>query len=141
MWLADLKSVWEGTSVDGVRGTELALGLLKRTQDLLGDGEFWRSDALAADWKGEACDPLSGRAYYFSLGGAAARARWEMRNELADAEVSPADVQQVMNALFAVAREYRGGSGWSFASAVLDGMRSALEEYRQQQQGDAEAAA
>jgi hypothetical protein len=68
------------------------------------------------------------------VGGAAARARWEMREELADAEISPANVRQVMNALFSVAREYRGEvGGWTFAEAVLDGMKSALEEYRGEQ--------
>jgi hypothetical protein len=131
MWLVDVTHVWDGLPWDGMRGTELALRLLNRTQELLGDGRAWRSDALALTWSQEPCNPLSHRAYSFSLIGAAARARWEMREELADAEISPTHVQQIMRALFSVAREYRKDrGGWRFANAVLDGMRSALEQYR-----------
>jgi hypothetical protein len=135
MWLADVDSVWDDPlPVDGLRETELALRLLERSRELLGDGEYWRAEALAMTADSEPCDPLSDKAHYFSVGGAAARARWEMREELADAEISPANVRQVMNALFSVAREYRGEvGGWTFAEAVLDGMKSALEEYRGEQ--------
>jgi hypothetical protein len=131
MWLVDAKySAWP-SAVDGLKGTEMALRLLERAKELLGDGEFWRADALAMSCNEIACDPLSERAQYFSLAGAAARARWEMREELAEAEISPEHVQQVMKALFDVAREYQGDvGGWRFASAVLDGMASALEQYR-----------
>ncbi len=53
-----------------------------------------------------------------------------MREELAAAEISPAHVQQMMQAIFSVAREYRQErGGWTFANAVLDGMRTALEQY------------
>jgi hypothetical protein len=131
MWLVDVDNVWDDLPWEGMQGTELALRLLNRTQELLADGRAWRSEALALTWSGEPCDPLSSRAYQFSLGGAAARARWEMRDELAEAEVSPSHVQQVMKALFSVAREYRKErGGWTFAKAVLDGMRAALEQYR-----------
>jgi hypothetical protein len=131
MWLVDVAHVWDGLPLEGPRGAELALRLINRTQELLGDGRAWRSKELALTTSGEPCDPLSQRAFYFSLGGAAARARWEMREELADAEISPAHVQQVMKALFSVAREYRmERGGWPFANAVLDGMRTALEQYR-----------
>ncbi len=131
MWLVDVEHVWEGLPSDGTHGTEQALRLLKRTQELLGDGRNWRSESLALTWSGEPCNPLSNRAYFFSLGGAAARARWEMREELAGAEISPAHMQQMMKALFSVAQEYRQDrGGWSFAKAVLDGMRAALEQYR-----------
>ncbi len=131
MWVVDVAHVWDGLPWDGTKGTELALRLLNRTQELLGDGHAWRSEALALTWNREPCDPLSSRAYHFSLGGAAARARWEMREELAEAEISPAHVQQIMQAIFSVAREYRREQGgWPFANAVLDGMRAALEQYR-----------
>jgi len=131
MWLVDVTHVWDGLQRDGMRWTELALRLLNRTQELLGDGRAWRSEALALTRNEEPCNPLSHRAYFFSLGGAAARARWEMREELADAEINPTHVQQIMRALFSVAREYRKDlGGWPFATAVLDGMRAALEQYR-----------
>jgi len=134
MWLFDSEAVWEILPIDGVRGTDLALKLLRRTQELLGDGLHWRDEALAIDREGAACDPLSEQACSFSLGGAAARARWEMREALASTETNPGHVRQVMNALFAMVREYREGLGdWSFVRAVLDGMKNALEQYREVQ--------
>jgi hypothetical protein len=137
MWLVDVAHVWDGMPLDGMRGTELALRLLNRTQELLGDGQYWKSEALALTYSGGPCDPLSNRAHFFSLGGAAARARWEMRGELADAEISPEHMKQVMNALFSVAREYRKErGGWTFACALLDGMQAALEQYHYTQQSD-----
>lgn len=137
MWLVDVAHVWDGLPIDGPKGTEIALRLLDRTQNLLGDGKYWQARELAFTYDGTPCNPLSSRAFHFSLGGAAARARWEMREELADAEVSPAHVQQIMQALFSVAREYRKErGGWPFASAVLDGMRGALEQYRWSQEVD-----
>jgi hypothetical protein len=137
MWLVDVARVWDEVPLEDHRGTELALRLVNRTQELLGDGRAWRSDALALTFDGEPCDPLSQRAFCFSLGGAAARARWEMRGELAEAEISPSHMQQVMQALFSVAREYRmERGGWPFATAVLDGMRAALEQYRWSQMGE-----
>ena len=131
MWPGEIAPSWEEEQERAVRSTDLALRLLERTQELIGNGEFWRADSLALTFGEEACDPLSDRAFYFSLGGAAARARWEMREELADSGVSPLDVKQVMNAVFQVTRDYQGEpGGWKFAHAVLDGMRSALGEYR-----------
>jgi hypothetical protein len=137
MWLVDVNSVWQGRPADAVKGTDMALRLLARTKELLGDGTFWRADVLAMSEFETPCDPLSERAMYFSLAGAAARARWEMREPLADAEISPEHMRLIMNALFAVARDYRGEvGGWRFACAVLDGMTSALEEYRVAQLGE-----
>ena len=138
MWLVEGETEWEPLPSDGVRSTDVALRLLGRTQALLADGETWRSESLAHSRTGEPCDPLSEDAHQFSLGGAAARARWEMREELADAEISPQHVRQVMNAVFAVTKEYDGeaSGGWAFANAVLDGMRFALEEYREHQVRD-----
>ncbi len=131
MWLANVAHVWESLpAAETMQGTGLAVRLLERTRDLLGDGAYWQSRALAVTWEGVPCDPLAKRAHSFSLAGAAARARWEMREELADAEISPAHMHQVMQALFAVAREYKGEGGWNFACAVLDGIQTALEEYR-----------
>ena len=138
MWLVDVDHVWEGLPLDGMRGADLALRLLTRTQELLGDGLHWREQELAFSWDGTPCNPLSSRAFHYSLGGAAARARWEMREELADAEISPAHMQQMMEAIFSVAREYRQErGGWPFANAVLDGMRGALEQYRWTQEPEA----
>jgi hypothetical protein len=138
MWLVDVEHVWETLPWDTLRGTELALRLLDRTQELLGDGQTWRSESLALTWIGEPCNPLSSRAFRFSLGGAAARARWEMRDDLAEAEISPEHMRRIMNALFSVARDYRKEQGgWTFACALLDGMRSALEQYRTSQPGEA----
>lgn len=140
MWLVDVTHVWEGSPWEGRRGTELALRLLNRTQELLRDGRTWHAESLAMTWNREPCDPLSQRAYHFSLSGAAARARWEMREELADAEISPAHVQQIMKAIFTVAHEYRSDrGGWPLANAVLDGMRGALEQYRWSQLAELEA--
>ena len=138
MWLVDIEAVWEPLPIDGLRGTELALRLLERTQVLLGDGSHWRDDALATESSGKPCNPLSERAAFYNLSGAAARARWEMREDLADAEISPSHMRQVMNALFTVGREARGEmGGWRYVCAVLDGMRSALEEYSKAQKKDA----
>ena len=134
MWLANVEDIWRHLPpAEAMRGTDLALRLLQRTRDLLGDGLYWQSRALAVTWEGAACDPLAKRAHSFSLAGAAARARWEMREELADAEISPAHMREVMQALFSVARDYRGEGGWNFVCAVLDGMETALEDYRNQQ--------
>ena len=134
MWLANVEDVWGRVRpIEEVLGTELSLRLLARTQELLGDGAYWRANALAYTWDGMQCDPLSSKAYYFSLVGAAAKARWEMRELLAEAEIHPSHMKQVMAALSAVGREHRGEGGWAFASAVLEGMRIALEDYRDQQ--------
>ena len=65
--------------------TAIALRLLARTRQLLDDGRRWRGNKLASGRLGFSCDPLSQRAYYFSLVGAAVRARWELREELAEA--------------------------------------------------------
>jgi hypothetical protein len=63
MWLADVDSVWDDPlPVDGLRETELALQLLERTRELLGDGEYWRAEALAMTAESEPCDPLSDKA-------------------------------------------------------------------------------
>lgn len=127
----DTKSFVRPSAADGLKGTELALHLLARTRELLGDGEFWRADAMALSCNEVPCDPLSERARYFSLAGAAARARWEIREHLAESGIGQEHVQLVMNALFKVTREYRGDiGGWRFACAVLDGMLSALEQFR-----------
>lgn len=137
MWLVDVQDVWNRVRpIEEVLGTDLALRLLERTQELLGDGAYWRANALAYTWDGMQCNPLSPKAYYFSLVGAAAKARWEMREQLAEAEIDPAHMKQVMAALSAVGQEHRHEGGWSFASAVLEGMRGALEDYRDQQVKD-----
>ncbi len=117
--------------VEGVRGTDLALRLLGRTRELLGSGEYWRGEALATTPQSVPCDPLGVHASRFSILGAALRARWEMREDLADAETNPVHMRQVMDALSTLAREYRSEQGgWNFACAVLDGLQTALEEYR-----------
>ena len=137
MWLVDVNDAWDRVRpIEEVLGTELALSLLVRTQELLGDGAYWRANALAYTWDGMPCDPLSSKAYYFSLVGAAAKARWEMREKLADAEIHPSHMKQVMAALSAVGSDHRGEGGWAFAGAVLEGMLIALQEYREQQMKD-----
>jgi hypothetical protein len=132
MWLADLDGVWDGRTADDVRGADLAVRLIDRSKALLGRGSTWQMKPLAKDVSGAACDPLSPDASTFSLSGAAARARWELREDVAEAEINPIHVRQVMDALFSLARTYRGErSGWTFVEAILDGMRNALIEYRQ----------
>ncbi len=131
MWLVDLNGVWEGRTADDVRGADLAVSLIDRTKTLLGRGSTWQMKPLAKDAFDAVCDPLSTEASTFSLSGAAARARWELREEMAEAEINPLHLRQVMDALFSLARTYRGErGGWTFVEAVLDGMRSALTEYR-----------
>jgi hypothetical protein len=131
MWLVDLEGVWDGRTADDVRGADLAVRLIDRTKELLGRGSTWEMKPLARDASEATCDPLSGEARTFSLSGAAARARWELREDVAEAEINPVHVRQVMDALFSLARTYRGErGGWIFVEAVLDGMRNALAEYR-----------
>jgi len=137
MWLTDAGDARDRVRpIEEVLGTELSLSLLARTQELLGDGAYWRANALAYTWDGMQCDPLSTKAYYFSLVGAAAKARWEMREQLADAEIHPSHMKQVMAALSAVGSDHRDEGGWAFAGAVLEGMLIALQEYYQQQIND-----
>ncbi len=132
MWLVDLEGVWDGRTADDVRGADLAMRLIDRTKALLGHGSTWQMKPLAMDTFGAACDPLSAEANTFSLSGAAARARWELREDVAEAEINPVHVRQVMDALFSLARTSRGErGGWTFGEAVLDGMRHALVEYRE----------
>ena len=131
MWLVDLDGIWDGQPEDDVRGVELALQLMERTRSLLGSGESWQMKPLATNSDGTMVDPLSAEACCYSLSGAAARARWELRDKMADAAVNPVHVRQIMDALFALARTYRGErQGWMMVEAVLDGMQSALDQYR-----------
>ena len=133
MWIADVDGVWETVQNESVRGTELALALLTRMQELLGDGTYWCADALATTSTGQNCDPLSNMAFRFSLVGAGVRARWEMREELAVAEVAPTHIGQVMKALAIVARDHRydADGGWIHAKAILEGLHLALSDCRE----------
>jgi hypothetical protein len=137
VWLVKEEAIWEPLPDDVVRGTDLALRLISRVHALLDGGEHWCSLSLALAADGTPCNPLECDAAFYSLAGAAARARWEMREELAEAEVRPETMRYVMNALFAVAKQYKDEGGWRFASAVLDGIRNALEEFREAQMAEA----
>jgi hypothetical protein len=131
MWLANVESILQSIPLNDRQGTDLSLALLERTLKLLGDGSHWRDESLAVTSAGVSCDPLSPEAAHFSLRGAAALARWEMREQIAAAEISSAHVQQLMNTLFAMLGEYRTNPvDWAFAKSVLEGTRNALEDYR-----------
>jgi len=135
MWLADVDSILQSIPLNDRQGTDLSLTLLAKTEALLGDGSHWRDQTLALTAQGESCDPLSPNAVHFSLRGAAARARWEMREQIAATETSSAHVQQLMQSLFSMLGEYRVNPvDWTFAKMVLEGTRGALEEYRDSQQ-------
>ena len=56
--------------------------LLARTRQILNDGKRWTQNHVASSRLGVRCDPLSSRAFFFSLKGAATRAHWEMRDKL-----------------------------------------------------------
>ncbi len=134
MWLVDLGSVWNEEPLEGLRATDVTLGLLDRTKALLGDGRYWCGESLAMTSNGERCDPFSEEAFCFSLLGAAVRARWEMREIIADAEINQAHIQQLMNAIHDVVEDFRGGVAESnFACGILDGMIEALETWREEQ--------
>ena len=134
MWLVDLGSVWKDEPLEGLRATDVTLDLLDRTKALLGDGRYWCGESLAMTSSGERCDPFSEQAFCFSLLGAAVRARWEMREIIANAEINPAHIQQVMNAIHDVVEDLRGGSAESnFACGIVDGMIEALETWRVEQ--------
>jgi len=117
--------------VDEIGGAELALGLIGRIKELLDEGRRWNPETLALTGTGLECDPLSNDAASFSLLGAAIRARWSMRDEIAATEVSHTHIRQVVYAIEAVKHEQVGaGSKWLFDESVLDGLERALREYR-----------
>ena len=130
MWLTDVDDVWNGSPGDDVRGAALALLLLDQTRSILQNGRAWRVGALARTFACEPCNPLSKEAFYFNLTGAAARARWTMRNTVADAEVNPVHLQHLMAALLHFETHHRHErSGWAFVDAYLHGLQHALAEY------------
>jgi hypothetical protein len=117
--------------VDQIGGADLALGLIRRVKSLLDRGMRWNPEILALTREGVECDPLAEEAYSFSLLGAAIRARWMMRDEIAAAEVSHTHIRQVIEAIEAVRHESIGpGSKWLFDEVVLDGLEKAVREYR-----------
>jgi hypothetical protein len=117
--------------VDQIGGTDLALGLIQRIKSLLANGERWNPEILALTEAGVECDPLADEAFSYSLLGAAIRARWSMRDEIAATEVSHTHVRQVIEAIEAVRHESIGpGSKWLFDEVVLDGLEKAVREYR-----------
>ncbi len=122
--------------VDQIRGADLALGLIQRIKSLLDRGERWNPEVLAATEVGVACDPLAPEAYSFSLLGAAIRARWAMRAEIAASEVSHTHIRQVIEAIEAVNHDRIGPSSkWLFDEVVLDGLEKAVREYRTELSG------
>ena len=129
MWLTNVDHAWDGYPEDDIRGAILALQLLDLTQLILQDGENWTSCDLARTFSSECCDPLSSKAFYFSLTGAAAKARWSMREEVADSEVNPIHLQQLMSALRAFEVQHCHCDNWAFFNAFLQGLQSTLVEY------------
>ena len=116
---------------------EVALRMLTRTRELLDGGRRWRADKMAAGRLGFGCDPLSDRAHYFSLVGAAARARWEFREELAQASAGEIRIVHILRAMSADQQTpYSGQLGWRHIETILSGLDSALREYGSDQLQD-----
>ena len=116
---------------------DVALRMLTRTRELLDGGRRWRADKMAAGRLGFGCDPLSDRAHYFSLVGAAARARWEFREELAQASAGEIRIVHLLRAMSADQQTpYSGQLGWRHIETILNGLESALREYERDQTED-----
>ena len=116
---------------------DVALRMLTRTRELLDGGRRWRADKMAAGRLGFGCDPLSDRAHYFSLVGAAARARWEFREELAQASAGEIRIVHLLRAMSADQQTpYSGQLGWRHIETILNGLESALREYERDQAED-----
>ena len=110
--------------------TLLALRLLALTRGLLGGGTCWRPDKLATNRFGFSCDPLSRNACFFSLVGAATRARWEMREQLAEAGPGEIRIVHILKAMSAApGTPYSGELGWRHVESILSGLENALMEY------------
>ena len=121
----------DADSKEQIGGADLALGLIHRIKLLLDSGRRWNPAVLAMTEAGVECDPLAQEAYSFSLLGAAIRARWDMRKEIAASEVSYTHIRQVIEAIEAAKHDRIGpGSKWLFDEVVLDGLEKAVREYR-----------
>ncbi len=130
MWLADVSAVWAADPAEDIWAARLGLIMLRRTRLLLQDGDAWVSTPLATDAAHRPCDPLSEQALHFSLAGAGARARWELREDVSEFEVNPVHLQQLMNTLVEYERLYQGETyGWMFVDSLLEGVENALIEY------------
>ena len=113
-----------------INEAEVALRMLARTRELLDGGRRWRAEKMATGRLGFSCDPLSERASHFSLVGAAVRARWEFREELAQATAGEIRIVHILRAMSADQQTpYSGQLGWRHIETILDGLETALREY------------
>jgi hypothetical protein len=145
MWLSDVSAVWAADPTEDIWAARLGLIMLRRTRLLLKDGDAWVGTHLAMDVAHRPCDPLSDQAAFFSLAGAAARARWELREDVSEFEINPVHLQQLMDTLVEYERLYQGEThGWVFVASLLEGVENALLEYiadREDQDRDGHQAA
>ncbi len=117
-----------------------ALKVLARTRELLASGRRWRANKTASGRFGIACDPLSQRAYHFSLVGAAARAAWEMQHEHLDLEEGEIRIVHILQAMSSVpSSPYSGEMGWRHVDSILTGLEAALREYQENAWASTEA--
>ena len=112
--------------------TALALKLVARTRALLDGGRRWKADELACGRLGFTCDPLSSRAHYFNLVGAATRAQWELRDELAAVDEDENLILDLLKVMCSSpTTPYSGELGWRYVDSILTGLEGVLLEYQE----------
>lgn len=112
-------------------GTRNAMELLARVRHILNNGKRWTQKHVASSRLGFRCDPLSSRAHFFSLEGAATRAHWEMRDKVAHINSWEIRTVDVLHSLLAHHDTFPEKQSWTSVESSLLGIERALIEYEE----------